>query len=233
MVDRVVDALTDRDGSLSRLEQAVRALAWERASGTLHLDTALADLDALWSTLESASSDPIPRHQARRWLIDGRVDALAVDRGMPCIDPLSGLHTPGYVLGRIRELDRLADDGPAPLVLLSMQWRRPVGPWLCIATVIASAAVLHETVRPEATLAQNGTHGALALVADDLRARVEHVCLARQCRYPPLHEAHARLVVLPDDRDRVPTVLRRLRLSSADTRGPISPDNEDLSGRVD
>jgi RNA polymerase sigma factor (sigma-70 family) len=41
-------------------------------------------------------------------------------------------------------------------------------PALCqprIATVIAAAALLHETVRPEATLPQNGTHAALALVA--------------------------------------------------------------------
>jgi hypothetical protein len=37
---------------------ALASLAWERASDTLRLDTALADLDALWSTLESAGSDP-------------------------------------------------------------------------------------------------------------------------------------------------------------------------------
>jgi hypothetical protein len=89
--------------------------------------------------------------------------------------------------------------------------------------------------RPEATLAQNGTHAALALVADDLRARVERACLAWECRCPPLHEAQARsdLIVLPDDRDRVPAVLRRLRLSADDMLGPISLDSQDLSDLVD
>ena len=213
-VDGVVEALTDPDGSLHQLEAAVRALAWERASDTLHVDTALADIDALWSVLESAGGDPIPRHQARRWLVDAWVDALAVDRAVPCIDPLSGLHTPGYLLGRISELDRLADGEPAPLVLLSIRWRRPEGPWLRIATVVGAATILQENVRPDATLAQNGAHVALALVPDDLRARVELACLSRKCWSAPLHEAnaYADLSVLPAERDRVPAILHRLRL---------------------
>jgi hypothetical protein len=224
-VDRVVAALTD-GSSVSRLEKAVRALAWERASDTPHLDTALADLDALWSALESARRDPIPRHQARRWLVDAWVDALAVDRGVPCIDPLSGLHTAGYLLGRINELDRLADDEPAPLVLLSMRWRRPAGPWRRIETVVSVAAALLENVRPEATLAQDGTHVALALVPDDLRARVETACLARECRSSLLHAVQTRadLTTLPEDRDRIPAVLRLLRQPPR-RESPDSPDS--------
>jgi RNA polymerase sigma factor (sigma-70 family) len=68
-------------------------------------------------------------------------------------------------------------------------------PALCqprIATVIAAAALLHETVRPEAPLAQNGTHAALALVADDLRARVERACLAGAAAAPAVRRRHAR-----------------------------------------
>ncbi|HEX2363363.1 MAG TPA: hypothetical protein VHI11_14940 [Jiangellaceae bacterium] len=212
-VDGVVEAVTDPERSVAGLEGALRALAWERTSDTLHLDTALDDLDALWEALESAGPVPVPRHQARRWLIDAWVDALAVDRGVPCIDPLSGLHTPGYLLGRIHELDRLTGGEPAPLVLLSMRWRKPAGPWLRIGTVVSAAVVLLRNVRPDATFAQDGTQVALALVPDDLRARMERACLARDCLSPPLDEADARadLVALPEDRDGVPAVLRSLR----------------------
>jgi hypothetical protein len=157
-VDGVVDALLDTNGSVDQLETALGALAWERASDTLHLDTALDDLDALWSVLEAAGAEPISLREARWGLIDAWADALAVDRDVPCIDPLSGLHTAGYLLGRIRELDRIADDA-APLVLLSMRWHRPAGPWRRIGTVLSAAAVLQENVRPDATLARDGYPG--------------------------------------------------------------------------
>ena len=213
-VDGVIEALVGPDGAVSRLEPAIRALAWERASDVLHLDAALADLDALWAALESTRRDPVPRRQARGWLIDAWVDALAVDRGVPCIDPLSGLHTPGYLLGRIRELDRLADDEPAPLVLIALRWRRPAGPWQRMGTVVSAAATLQDVVRPDGTFAQDGTYTALALVTDDLRARGERASLARECHRPPLRDvrAQADLVVLPTDRDQLPALLRRLRL---------------------
>lgn len=113
----------------------------------------------------------MPRRQARRWLIDAWIDTLAVDRGPPCIDPLSGLHTPGYLLGRIRELDRMTPDEPTPLALIAVRWCEPAGPWSRIATVVSAAAVLTEQVRADPTLAQDGSHTALALVPDDLRAR--------------------------------------------------------------
>ncbi|HEY9377498.1 MAG TPA: hypothetical protein VIQ02_10435 [Jiangellaceae bacterium] len=229
-VDRVVEAVIDADGSVGRLEHALRALAWERASETLHLDTALDDLDALWSVLEAGRRrQPISVRQARRLLVDAWVDALAVDRGVPCIDPLSGLHTAGYLLGRVRELDRLAGGEPAALALLSMRWRRPAGPWRRIGTVVSATAILLENVRPDATFAQDGTYAALALVPDDLRARVERSCLARECASPVLHEANARadLIVLPDDRDRVPAVLRRLRLPAEHPESRITPDTRD------
>jgi hypothetical protein len=213
-VDGVVEALSAPRDSITGIEKALRALAWERASDTLHLDASLADLDALWSALESAGEDPVPRQLARRWLVDAWVDALAVDRGAPCIDALSGLHTAGYLLGRVRELDRLTDGEPAPLVLLSMRWHRPTGPWRRIATVVSASAALQENVRPEATLAQDGPQVAVALVPDDLRARLERACLERACRCEPLHQTQARadLIVLPDDREQLPGVLRRLRL---------------------
>jgi hypothetical protein len=223
-VDGVVDALLDTNGSVDQLETALGALAWERASDTLHLDTALDDLDALWSVLEAAGAEPISLREARWGLIDAWADALAVDRDVPCIDPLSGLHTAGYLLGRIRELDRIADDA-APLVLLSMRWHRPAGPWRRIGTVLSAAAVLQENVRPDATLARDGTQAALALVPDDLRARVERACLARECASPVLHGANARadLIVLPEDRQQVPAVLRQLRRPEHPA-SPISPD---------
>jgi hypothetical protein len=213
-VDGVVAALTDVNRSVAGLEQALRMLAWERASDILHLDTALDDLDALWAALESENRDLVPRAQARRWLVDAWVDAVAVDRGVPCLDPLSGLHTPGYLLGRVRELDRLCDGEPAPLVLLALRWHRPAEPWLRIGTVLSAATVLQTVVRRDATFAQDGTHTALALVPDDLRARVERAGLAGECVGPQLRNAGALadLVVVPAERDQLASVVRGLRL---------------------
>jgi hypothetical protein len=213
-VEGVVDALTGENRSVAQLEQAIRMLAWERASDILDLDTALDDLDALWAALESEGRDRVRRAQARRWLVDAWVDAVAVDRGVPCLDPLSGLHTPSYLLGRVRELDRLWDGEPAPLVLLALRWNRPTDPWLRIGTVLSAATVLQNVVRPDATFAQDGTQTALALVPDDLRARVERASIARECIDPPLRNAGAvtDLVVLPAERDQLVSVVRRLRL---------------------
>jgi hypothetical protein len=213
-VDGVVAVLTALSYSAARLEHALRRLAWERASEILHLDTALDDLDALWAALESENRDPVPRVQARRWLVDAWVDAVAVDRGVPCLDPLSGLHTPGYLLGRVHELDRIGDGEPAPLVLIALRWHRPAEPWLRIGTVLSAATVLQDVVRSDATFAQDGTHTALALVPDDLRARVERASLARECVEPPLRTAGALvdLVVLPAHRDQLASVVRGLRL---------------------
>jgi len=233
-VDGVVDALSAAEGSIARIEAALRALGWERASDTLHLDSALTELDALLSVLEETASSLVPRNLARRWLVDAWVDALAVDRGVPCVDPLSGLHTPGYLLGRIRELDRLTWES-ASLVLLSMRWRRPPGPWQRIGTVVSAAAILQKIIRPQATLAQDGPHAVVALVPDDLRARVECACLARECRSSPLHEANARadLISLPADRSPVSDILRRLRLSVGEDESLSSPESRNLPGVVD
>jgi len=60
-VDGVVEALTGLGRSADRLEQAVRALAWERASDISHLDVVLDDLDALWGVVESSGDEPVPR----------------------------------------------------------------------------------------------------------------------------------------------------------------------------
>jgi hypothetical protein len=67
---------------------------------------------------------------------------------------------------------------------------------------------------------------ALALVPDDLRARVENRCLARQCRSSLLHvvQTRADLTTLPEDRDRIPAVLHLLRQPPR-REGPDSPDS--------
>jgi hypothetical protein len=233
-VDGVVSALTGPNRSVDALETALHALAWERASDPDGLDAALEDLDALWAVLESGGLDPVPRRRARAWLVDGWVDALAAERSAPCIDPLSGLHTAAYLVARIHELDRLADDSAVPLVLLAVRWAEPPSPWDRIATILTAARTLHEHVRPEATVSREGTATVLALVPDDARARVERAALALSCAQRPLADAGALadLIPVPDRRDLVPGVVRGLRVDAPERR-PTAPRPEDPSRVVD
>ncbi|MGH8825916.1 MAG: hypothetical protein ACRDVN_15775 [Jiangellaceae bacterium] len=214
-VDGVVSALLGPDRSVHALERALRALAWERASDSLGLDAVLEEVDSLWAVLQSGGLAPVTRRQARAWLVDGWVDALAADRGAPCIDPLSGLPTTAYLIARIDELDRLVRE-PVPLVLLAVQWAEPSNPWARLATVLAAARTVRARVRPEATLGQDGTRTVLALVLDDARARLERTALARSCTEATLAEAGATvdLVPVPERRVLVPGVVRRLHRSA-------------------
>ncbi len=235
-VDAVVAAMIGPGRSTDTLENALRRLAWERAADDLGLDAAVADLDALWAVLESSELAPVPRRQARSWLVDGWVDAVAAERGTPCIDPLSGLHTTGYLVGRIRELDHAHGNEPMPLVLLAVRWHEPRGPWSRIAVIVTAARALRELVRPVATLGQDGTHTAHALVPDDARARLERSALAVRCAEAPLAGSGAcvDLVPVPDDRDLVPTLLRRLRVAPPDrVECRTTGDRQDGSETVD
>jgi hypothetical protein len=231
-VDDVISALIGPDRSLDALENALRALAWERAWDRLGLDAALEDLDALWAVLESGGLAPVSRRQARAWLVDGWVDALAAERGAPCLDPLSGLHTASYLVARIHELDRLVDDEAVPLVLLALRWPEPSSPWARIALILAVARTVRAQVRPDATLGQDGAGTVLALVPDDALARLERAALARSCDQAPLADAGilTDLVPVPERRELVPGVVRRLRLSAPPAERPNRPTRDDRSG---
>lgn len=235
-VDAVVAAMIGPGRSTDAVEHALRRLAWERAADDLDLDAAVADLDALWAVLESSELAPVPRRQARSWLVDGWVDAVAAERGAPCVDPLSGLHTAGYLVGRIHELDHASGEETTPLVLLAVRWHEPRGPWLRIAMIVTAARALRELVRPGATLGQDGTHSAHALVPDDARARLERGALAVRCAEAPLAGSGScvDLVPVPDDRDLVPTLLRRLRVAPPDrTECRTTGDRQDGPETVD
>jgi hypothetical protein len=189
-------------------------LAWERAADPGDLDSLLSETDALWTVLMATDLAPISPLRARGIVIDGWVDAIAAERGVPCIDPLSGLHTAGYLTGRIHELDRAGGpETPPPLVMLVIRWEEPTGPWLRIATILKVADTLRATVRREATLCQDGSHTAIALVPDDGLARVERSAIQRNLDSSPLSAASARcdLMPVPDRRDRLPDMLKRLR----------------------
>jgi hypothetical protein len=149
----------------------------------------------------------------KSWRTPG-VDAIAADKGAPSIDPLSGLHTPEYLFGRVHELDRAARGGEPPsLVLIAVRWTEPSGPWLRIAAVVRIAAALTDLVRPEGTLCQAGTHTALALVPDDGIARRERAALATAMSGDVLTDARLsiELVPVPEQRDELRPLIERLR----------------------
>lgn len=233
-IDGVVAALIGPNRSVDALESALRAFAWERASDRFDLDAALEDLDALWAVLESGGLAPVPRRRARAWLVDGWVDALAAERGAPCIDPLSGLHTAAYLVARIYELDRFVDEA-VPLVFLAMRWPEPSCPWVRIDTILSVARIVRAQVRPEATLGQDGTGTVLALVPDDARARLERAALVRCCGKAPLASAGVLtdIVPVPERRELVPGVVRALRLVAADAEPRKTAGWDDAFGVVD
>jgi hypothetical protein len=250
-VDAVVGAIVELDhgpeldrglargtaSTVPAVERALRMLAWERAAETgaagpdsATLDALLADIVALWGVLASAELEPMPLPAARSIAIDGWVDAVAADRGVPCMDPLSGLHTAGYLAGRIHELDRIGGvDSQPSLVLLAVRWQEPAGPWLRIAIILQVAGALRSAVRAEATLCQDGAHTAYALVPDDGRARSERSDLQRMLDAEPLSAAAPaiELVPVPDHREYLPELLRTLRAKPH--RGPAKPASATVS----
>src|SRR5690606_11345093 len=106
-VEALLSALSVDAPTRAAMRQALAVFAWEHAA-TTELRCALQDLDALWDVLEATGQAPLTREQALDYMTDAWVDAVAAERGSPGIDPLSGLHTVGYLYGRVHELDRLS-----------------------------------------------------------------------------------------------------------------------------
>lgn len=194
---------------------ALRLLAWERSdNGSGHLDSLLDDIDTLWDALEQDDRASVARETARRYAVDAWVDAVAAAQGAPAMDPLSGLHTPNYLVGRVHELDRAASGAEPPsLVLLAVRWHEPTSPWLRIATVLRVADALTVHVRTSATLCQVGAGAALALVPDDSRSRNERAAVERELNADSLASAGLAVDIIPvlDRRDALPVLIDRLR----------------------
>jgi hypothetical protein len=221
----VLEALTEARTEPSRITEALTLFAWDCVTNSADLTCTLDEVDALWDILEDDGRNVISRSQARHIVTEGWVDAVAAERGSPGIDALSGLHTIGYLMGRVHELDRLADDETASLVLLVVTWREPDSPWARISHILHVASTLREKVRPEATLGQFGTHCSLALVPDDNRARLERGTLSKGLKTEELSPSGIAvdLFPLPEDRSRVTELIVRLQdgLMVGDKSGPI------------
>jgi hypothetical protein len=195
------------------LAKALTMFAWERAGESSDLTCTLAEVDALWDLLESAGIDVETRGQAHHWVVDGWVDATAATRDAPILDPLSGLHTAGYLIGRVHELDWLAGMRPNALVVIVIRWPVPEGPWQRIAMVIEVGSTLRDNVRCEATLSQVGSHTALVLVPDDARARLEQAALIAAFEFNGLAAAGVGVWVktVPTDRSELADLIARLQ----------------------
>ncbi|WP_131987376.1 hypothetical protein [Jiangella ureilytica] len=211
-VEAVIDALCAAEPDPEDVAQGLTVFAWERAATTGDLTCLLDELDELWDVLEASATAPLPRIAARHRVVDAWVDAVAAERGSPGLDPLSGLHTAGYLYGRVNELDRLSGIEPSALVLIVIRWESADGPWLRIARILQAASALRTRVRPQATLSQVGTTMALALVPDDAQARVERISLTKAVENGELSTANVRVDVfaVPDSRARLPELVTRL-----------------------
>lgn len=207
----VLDALAVADPDAEQLAEALTVFGWERAATTGDLACTLAEVDELWGALEPADRVPVTRTEARHQLVDAWVDAVAAQRGSPGIDPLSGLHTAGYLYGRVHELDRQSDDLTA-LVLIAVRWAAAPGPWRRIAQIMQVASALRSRVRPSATLSQVGTSVAVALVPDDALSRMERIALTKAVEKGELSTANVQVDVfaVPDARSRLPELVTRL-----------------------
>lgn len=223
-VAAVLAALSEPRPSADRVVDALVRFTWERAASKDDLACTLDEVDSLWSLLAAQGRPVISRELAHHCVIDAWVDAVAADRGAPSLDPLSGLHTTGYLVGRIHELDRLHRDEPTPLVLLVVHWPEPRGPWRRIGLMLAVAAALRDHVRAEATLAQVGSHVAIALVPDDARSRLERGVLMNALRAGDTADAQVRVDVVPvsEDRTRLTALITRLHDGSL-TESTIAP----------
>ncbi len=211
-VEAVLEALGAERPEPEEVSHSLTVFAWERAAASTDLTCLLAELDELWDVLEDTGGAPLPRATARHRLVDAWVDAVAAERGSPGVDPLSGLHTAGYLYGRVQELDRLSATEPMALVLIVVRWDAAAGPWMRIARILQAASALRSRVRPEATLSQVGTTMAMALVPDDARARVERISLTKAVENGELSTAHVMVDVfaVPDTRARLPELVTRL-----------------------
>lgn len=225
--DAVVDALSAADPDPAQVRHAITVFAWERVATSPDLACAMDDVNDLWTVLEDSGGTPISRDQARHALVDAWVDAVAAERGSPGVDPLSGLHTVGYLYGRVHELDRMSDDAPTPLVMLVVRWPAAAGPWGRIARIMQVAAALRTCVRQDATLSQVGTTMAVALVPDDAGARLERHALTKAIETGELSTARVRVDVfaVPDARSRLPEIVTRLHEEANVDHVPGSPSS--------
>jgi hypothetical protein len=191
---------------------ALTVFAWEQAAATADLTCTLVDVNRLWDVLESTSTPTISRSSAQHCLIDAWVDAVAAERGTPGVDPLSGLHTAGYLYGRVHELDRLSGADPTALLLLVLRWDSPTGPWVRIARILQIAVIMRAKIRLNATLCQVGTTMAIALVPDDAQARIERTALTKAVETGELCAAHVQVDVfaVPDSRSQLPELVTQL-----------------------
>lgn len=231
-VEAVLDAITADQPDPEQVAHGLTVFAWERAATAGDLSCLLDELDELWDVLEASTGVPIPRAAARHRLVDAWVDAVAAERGSPGLDPLSGLHTVGYLYGRVHELDRLSGIEPSALVLLVIRWSEAEGPWLRIARILQAASALRTRVRPDATLSQAGTTMALALVPDDAQARVERISLTKAVETGELSTANVRVDVfaVPDSRARLSELVTRL-LGGVNVDHAVRPPRFRHSGR--
>lgn len=232
-VEAILEALSEKNPPPHRIADALTIFAWECVSNDWDLTCTVADVDALWDILESTDQTEVSRLQARHWVTDAWVDAVAAQRGAPGVDALSGLHTVSYLFGRVNELDRLADSATAHLVTLVVSWEEPESPWTRISCILQVASALREHVRTEATLSQFGTHRAVALVPDDNRARIERGTLVNSLNTGELGTLGMQvdLIPLPEDRSRVTELIVRLRDGSlvGDKSGPIGRYQRDVN----
>ncbi|WP_106535679.1 hypothetical protein [Haloactinopolyspora alba] len=210
--EAVVTALTDPEADDDAVTHALTVFAWERVATGDDLTCTMDDLDELWTAVERTAPTPVSRSRARHCLVDAWAEAIAAERGSPGVDPLSGLHTAGYLYGRVHELDRVSGDSATPLVLLVVRWDAAAGPWQRIARIMQVASALRARVRPEATLSQVGTTMAVALVPDDARARLERLALTKAVGHDELSTAQVQVDVfaVPDTRSRLPDLVTQL-----------------------
>lgn len=215
-VDALVAAVRDPQPRATTLTDALVLFAWQRAGEGADLACTLAEVESLWRL---ADPEPLVVDAARHVIVDAWVDAVAAERAVPAVDPLSGLHTVGYLTGRIHELDRIDRHEPSPLVLLVVRWPPPASPWLRIAQVLRVATALRDHVRPEATLAHVGATTALALLPDDARSRLERGALLRALGGSAVRpedgsggpDTRVDLIPVPDDRRQLTELLGRLQ----------------------
>src|SRR5699024_1635365 len=110
-------------------------------------------------------------------------------------------------VARVHELDRQTSVGSRPLVLIVVRWPEPSDPWERISMLYTVDAVIRQHVRVDATLVQEGSSMAMALVSDDARARLERRDVeSALCDIPRID-----LIPVPDERNELRALVTSLR----------------------
>lgn len=210
--EAVRTALVDVPCSESALVDALTVYAWEASARDRGLDRTLEDISSLWTLLGGVHNDecrhiPLDVEYARATVVDAWVDAAAADRDAPGLVPISGLHTVNYLVARVHELDRQTRWGSRALVLIVVRWPEPGDPWERISMLYSVDAAIREHVRVDATLVQEGSSMAMALVSDDARARLERRAVeSALCDLPRVD-----LIPVPDERAELRALVTSLR----------------------